>query len=142
MATAGASPSHDTIIQDSWARCREFGLDHQSRPSFGRLPDQQVSQLLERHHSLVQTTHQQVLPFYENILSNSNCLILLADHQGQVLNSWGNKRFVEPDQQPGSSPGPAGWSKAPAPMPLARPWRVNRLFTLNTMNTFSRPTVS
>jgi transcriptional regulator of acetoin/glycerol metabolism len=108
MATPGASPSHDTIIQDSWARCREFGLDHQSRPSFGRLPDQQVSQLLERHHSLVQTTHQQVLPFYENILSNSNCLILLADQQGQVLNSWGNKRFVEPDQQPGFVAG-ASW---------------------------------
>ena len=108
MATPGASPSHDTIIQDSWARCREFGLDHQSRPSFGRLPEQQVSQLLERHHSLVQTTHQQVLPFYENILSNSNCLILLADQQGQVLNSWGNKRFVEPDQQPGFVAG-ASW---------------------------------
>ncbi|HXR02540.1 MAG TPA: sigma-54-dependent Fis family transcriptional regulator, partial [Pseudomonas sp.] len=108
MATAGASPSHDSIIQDSWARCREFGLDHQSRPSFGRLPDHQVSQLLERHHSLVQTTHQQVLPFYENILSNSNCLILLADQQGQVLNSWGNKRFVEPDQQPGFVAG-ASW---------------------------------
>ena len=108
MATAGVSPSHDTIIQDSWARCREFGLDHQSRPSFGRLPDQQVSQLLERHHSLVQTTHQQVLPFYEDILSNSNCLILLADQQGQVLNSWGNKRFVEPDQQPGFVAG-ASW---------------------------------
>lgn len=108
MATPGASPSHDTIIQDSWARCREFGLDHQSRPSFGRLPDQQVSQLLERHHSLVQTTHQQVLPFYEDILSNSNCLILLADQQGQVLNFWGNKRFVEPDQQPGFVAG-ASW---------------------------------
>jgi transcriptional regulator of acetoin/glycerol metabolism len=108
MATPGASIAHDTIIQDSWARCREFGLDHQSRPAFGRLPEPQVSQLLERHHSLVQTTHQQVLPFYENILSNSNCLILLADQQGQVLNSWGTKRFVEPAQQMGFVAG-ASW---------------------------------
>jgi transcriptional regulator of acetoin/glycerol metabolism len=108
MATPGASIAHDTIIQDSWARCREFGLDHQSRPAFGRLPEQQVSQLLERHQSLVQTTHQQVLPFYENILSNSNCLILLADQQGQVLNSWGTKRFVEPAQQMGFVAG-ASW---------------------------------
>jgi transcriptional regulator of acetoin/glycerol metabolism len=107
MAT-GAPIAHDTIIQDSWARCREFGLDHQSRPAFGRLPQQQVSHLLERHRSLVQTTHQQVLPFYENILSNSNCLILLADQQGQVLNSWGTKRFVEPDQQMGFVAG-ASW---------------------------------
>ena len=108
MAIPGVSIAHDTIIQDSWARCREFGLEHQSRPVFGRLPERQVSQLLERHHSLVQTTHQQVLPFYEDILSNSNCLILLADNQGQVLNSWGTKRFVEPDQQPGFVAG-ASW---------------------------------
>ncbi|MFK3795281.1 sigma-54-dependent Fis family transcriptional regulator [Pseudomonas sp. NPDC088444] len=103
-----AATAHDTIIRDSWARCREFGLDHQSRPAFNRLPERQVSQLLERHHALVQTTHQQVLPFYENILSNSNCLILLADQQGQVLNSWGTKRFVEPDQQRGFVAG-ASW---------------------------------
>ena len=108
MALPSASIAHDTIIRDSWARCREFGLDHQSRPVFGRLPEQQVAQLLERHHALVQTTHQQVLPFYENILSNSNCLILLADRQGQVLNSWGTKRFVEPDRQPGFVAG-ASW---------------------------------
>ena len=108
MATPGASLAHDTIIQDSWARCRQFGLDHQSRPAFGGLAQHQVSQLLERHHSLVQTTHQQVLPFYENILSNSNCLILLADQQGQVLNSWGTKRFVEADQQMGFVAG-ANW---------------------------------
>lgn len=108
MAATGASTAHDTIIRDSWARCREFGLDHQSRPAFDRLPDPQVSQLLERHHSLVQTTHQQVLPFYENILSNSNCLILLANQQGQVLNSWGTQRFVEPDQQRGFIAG-ASW---------------------------------
>jgi transcriptional regulator of acetoin/glycerol metabolism len=98
MANPSASLAHDIIIQDSWSRCRDFGLDHQSRPSFGQLPNAQVSQLLERHESLVQTTHQQVLPFYENILSNSDCLILLADQHGQVLNSWGNKRFVDPAQ--------------------------------------------
>jgi transcriptional regulator of acetoin/glycerol metabolism len=108
MAISGASLAHDTIIQDSWNRCREFGLNHLSRPAFGRLPETQVSQLLERHHSLVQTTHQQVLPFYENILSNSNCLILLADQQGQVLNSWGTKRFAEPDQSLGFIAG-ANW---------------------------------
>ena len=31
--------AHDTIIQDSWRRCRAFGLDHQSPPSFDQLPD-------------------------------------------------------------------------------------------------------
>ena len=103
-----AAPAHDTIIRDSWSRCRDFGLSHQSAPSFGRLPVDQVAQLLERHQALVQTTHQQVLPFYENILSNSNCLILLADNQGQLLKSWGTQRFIEPSCNHGFLAG-ASW---------------------------------
>ena len=64
--------------------------------------------MLESQHSLVQTTHQEVLPYYENILSNSNCLILLADNQGQVLTSWGTQRFIEPSLTRGFSAG-ASW---------------------------------
>lgn len=110
MAHSSASLAHDLIIQDSWSRCRDFGLNHQSPPSFGQLPGAQVSQLLERHQALVQTTHQEVLPYYENILSNSNCLILLADHHGQLLKSWGTQRFVEPSQTQGFLAG-ASWSE-------------------------------
>ena len=108
MATHSASIAHDAIIRDSWSRCRDFGLSHQSRPSFGQLPTDQVSQLLERHQALVQTTHQEVLPFYEDILSNSNCLILLADDRGQLLKSWGTQRFVEPSHAQGFMAG-ASW---------------------------------
>jgi len=107
--TAPAAPlAHDTIIQDSWRRCRAFGLDHQSTPSFDQLPAEGISQLLESQHSLVQTTHQEVLPYYENILSNSNCLIMLADNQGQVLTSWGTQRFIEPKLARGFNAG-ASW---------------------------------
>ncbi len=108
MAIHRASVAHDAIIRDSWSRCRDFGLSHQSRPSFGQLPTDQVSQLLERHQALVHTTHQEVLPFYENILSNSNCLIMLADDRGQLLKSWGTQRFVEPSHAHGFMAG-ASW---------------------------------
>lgn len=100
--------AHDTLIQESWRRCRAFGLDHQSAPSFDQLPAEGISRLLESQHSLVQTTHQEVLPYYENILSNSNCLIMLADNQGQVLTSWGTQRFIEPNLARGFSAG-ASW---------------------------------
>ncbi|MGN2429697.1 sigma-54-dependent Fis family transcriptional regulator [Pseudomonas syringae] len=110
MSQPSASLAHDIIIQDSWTRCRDFGLSHQTRPSFGQLPGAEVSRLLERHHGLVQTTHQEVLPVYENILSNSNCLILLADPQGQLLKSWGTQRFVESSQTQGFMAG-ASWSE-------------------------------
>ena len=109
MAPQPASPlSHDAIIKDSWSRCRAFGLSHQSIPAFDQLPAERIAQLLESQHSLVQTTHQEVLPYYENILSNSNCLIMLADNQGQVLTSWGTQRFIEPGLTRGFSAG-ASW---------------------------------
>lgn len=108
MAAPAPLSPHDTIIQDSWRRCRAFGLDHQSAPSFDQLPAEGISQLLESQHALVQTTHQEVLPYYENILSNSNCLIMLADNQGQVLTSWGTQRFIEPKLARGFSAG-ASW---------------------------------
>ena len=108
MAVPASPLSHDAIIQDSWSRCRAFGLDHQSAPAFDQLPAADIAQLLESQHSLVQTTHQEVLPYYENILSNSNCLIMLADNQGQVLTSWGTQRFIEPSLTRGFSAG-ASW---------------------------------
>ncbi|OUM08378.1 sigma-54-dependent Fis family transcriptional regulator [Pseudomonas syringae] len=110
MSQSSVSLAHDLIIQDSWTRCRDFGLSHQTRPSFGQLPGAEVSRLLERHHALVQTTHQEVLPVYENILSNSNCLIMLADTHSQLLKSWGTQRFVEPSQTQGFMAG-ASWSE-------------------------------
>ncbi|MCD5992629.1 sigma-54-dependent Fis family transcriptional regulator [Pseudomonas sp. CDFA 602] len=110
MAQSSTSLAHDIIVQDSWTRCRDFGLSHQTRPSFGQLPGAEVSRLLERHQGLVQTTHQEVLPVYENILSNSNCLIMLADPQGQLLKSWGSQRFVDSSQNQGFMAG-ASWSE-------------------------------
>ncbi|NQD95022.1 sigma-54-dependent Fis family transcriptional regulator, partial [Pseudomonas sp. CrR25] len=98
----------DRIIQDSWSRCRDFGLTHQSAPSFGQPPQGEVSALLESQQALVQTTQREVLPYYGNILANSNCLIMLADSQGQVLQSWGDQRFVEPSLATGFRAG-ASW---------------------------------
>ncbi|WP_166362780.1 sigma-54-dependent Fis family transcriptional regulator [Pseudomonas akapageensis] len=96
MSVPGTTLAHDTLVQASWARCHAFGLNHQSPPDFGDLSPEQVRQLQDSQQALLQTTHQEVLPYYENILGNSNCLILLADAQGHLLKSWGNQRFVDP----------------------------------------------
>jgi transcriptional regulator of acetoin/glycerol metabolism len=105
---AEAALPHDTIIQDSWTRCRSFGLTHQSTPVFTQPSPGDVSALLETQQALVQTTHKEVLPYYGNILANSNCLIMLADNQGQVLQSWGDQRFIEPNHAAGFVAG-ASW---------------------------------
>jgi transcriptional regulator of acetoin/glycerol metabolism len=85
--------THKDRIQDSWYRCEQFGLDHGSRPDFATLPKGTLIDLVDQHRSLLETTENEVLPYYENILSNSACMIVLADRQGHVLNTWGQPRF-------------------------------------------------
>ncbi len=108
MVHSAKVASHHAIIRASWARCEEYGLTHHSHPVFGRPAADEVSLLLERRQRLVHTTQREVLPYYDNILSNTRCLILLADDQGRLLQSWGDRRFVEPAQQAGFASG-ASW---------------------------------
>ncbi|MGP0173123.1 sigma-54-dependent Fis family transcriptional regulator [Pseudomonas sp. NCHU5208] len=108
MNEAVRPPAHDTLIQESWSRCRDYGLTHQSPPRFDPPAPGELSALLESRQALVQTTHQEVLPYYGTILANSNCLIMLADDQGRLLQSWGDQRFIEPRQAAGFVAG-ASW---------------------------------
>jgi transcriptional regulator of acetoin/glycerol metabolism len=108
MTEAARAPAHDTLIQESWSRCRDYGLTHQSLPRFDPPPAGELSALLESRQALVQTTHQEVLPYYGTILANSNCLIMLADDQGRLLHSWGDQRFIGPRQAAGFVAG-ASW---------------------------------
>lgn len=108
MTSTACTRKHDSLIQQSWSRCRDYGLTHQSAPCFDPPPPGELSELLESRQALVQTTHQEVLPYYGTILANSNCLIMLADEQGRVLQSWGDKRFIEPHQAAGFAAG-ASW---------------------------------
>ena len=84
---------HKEVIQESWYRCEQFGLEHGSQPDFATLPKGELSDRVEQHRSLLETTENEVLPYYENILNNSACMIVLADRQGHVLNTWGQSRF-------------------------------------------------
>lgn len=101
---------HEVIVKESWQRCREFGLQHDAEPDWQNLAKADTRILQESHHSLINTTDHAVLPYYENILSNSPCLILLADSRGHVLNSWGEKRFLSMQQSDWFSAG-ANWQE-------------------------------
>lgn len=92
-STSEQGPSHKELIEASWYRCESFGLSHTTKPDYGDVRAGQISSLIEEHHDLVKTTENEVLPYYENILSNSACVIVLADRQGHVLNTWGANRF-------------------------------------------------
>jgi transcriptional regulator of acetoin/glycerol metabolism len=97
--------THEAMIVQSWQRCRESGLTHNSKPNIERLSGGSLSSLLDEHHRLLTTTHNEVLPYYENLLFNSKSQVMLADHQGYVLENWGDQRFKRDNQEiftPGS----------------------------------------
>ncbi|MDX1634625.1 MAG: sigma-54-dependent Fis family transcriptional regulator [Marinobacter sp.] len=88
------------VIAASWARCRGYGLSHSSQPVLNPVSSSELELLREQNRELLETTEREVLPYYENILANSKCLILLTDHNGAILNNWGDQRFVESARKP------------------------------------------
>jgi len=102
---ADSSSQHQAVIDDSWERCRNYGLDPAFKPTMDKLDPGHVNSLKEEHHFLVETTGKEVIPYYENILSNSQCMIMLTDSQGQMLNSWGDQRFLNKQQRASLEPG-------------------------------------
>ncbi|NQZ30075.1 MAG: sigma-54-dependent Fis family transcriptional regulator [Oceanospirillaceae bacterium] len=99
---------HQQLISESWQRCRKFGLQHDTEPERQSLASADTHILQETYRQLISTTDHAVLPYYDNILNNSPCLILLADSRGHVLNSWGERRFLSVQQKAWFSAG-ASW---------------------------------
>lgn len=110
MFIPSATLDHEAMLQDSWARCRAFGLHHGCAAHFDPWTGERLQRWLARHAHLVATACREVLPYYENILGNSSCLIRLADGQGRLLKRWGEQRLAEPPGCAGFEPG-ACWAE-------------------------------
>ncbi|WDY59655.1 sigma-54-dependent Fis family transcriptional regulator [Pseudomonas sp. PSKL.D1] len=106
MATS--TTPHAQLIQASWARCRQHGLQPQSAPDFDCLTPHELSALLERRQALLRLTREEVLPQYAHLLGNASYLVMLADASGCLLDTWGSRRFVDAHQQHGFHAG-AHW---------------------------------
>jgi sigma-54 dependent transcriptional regulator, acetoin dehydrogenase operon transcriptional activator AcoR len=97
-----------SVIADSWSRCIGYGLHHDHEPEPANLNSDQHEALENGYQALLSTTETEVLPYYDNIMSNSRCLILLADAQARVLKGWGDQRITESHLRPWFRPG-ANW---------------------------------
>ena len=107
---AASTSTHAQLIQASWARCREHGLQPQHAPDFDCLTRAELSTVLERRQALLRLTREEVLPQYAHLLGNASYLVMLADASGCLLDTWGSRRFIEPRQQHGFSAG-AHWQE-------------------------------
>jgi len=103
-----SASTHSQLIQASWVRCREHGLQPQHAPDFDCLSRAELGALLERRQALLRLTREEVLPQYTHLLGNASYLVMLADASGCLLDTWGSRRFIEPRQQHGFSAG-AHW---------------------------------
>ena len=93
-------PEYRAVIADSWNRCIGYGLHHDHEPEPANLEEAAVSRLEREYAGLLSTTETEVLPYYNNIMSNSRCLILLADSGARVLKGWGDRRITESHLRP------------------------------------------
>ncbi|WP_417521163.1 sigma-54-dependent Fis family transcriptional regulator [Marinobacter sp.] len=87
-------------VAKSWERCIAWGLDHEHEPTPPELDSVRLEDLGRRYDELLSSTEAVVLPYYRNVLSNSRCLILLANHHATVLKSWGDQRITETRLKP------------------------------------------
>ena len=143
MKQSRGTRENTRVIQDSWLRCEEFGLTHNSKPELVRLTRSDHVNQKDRFKNLIDTTGNEVLPYYENILSNSHCLIMLSNHQGQILDSWGDRRFLDQSNRAFFSGGGVApcRKKIPGPMPLVLHCSVGTRSRSTGTNTFSKPIV-
>ncbi|MBS3804905.1 MAG: sigma-54-dependent Fis family transcriptional regulator [Oleiphilaceae bacterium] len=100
MNTVNKTGEFVEVIAASWERCRNFDLRSTTKPDLTPLSRADREKLKERNRILLETTEREVLPYYENILSNSMCMILLTDQNGSILNNWGDRRFMDSGRAP------------------------------------------
>ena len=98
------------VVASSWNRCIAWGLDQDHEPAPLQPEPVRLEEIARKYEELLSVTEAEVLPYYRNVLSNSRCLILLADQHATVLNSWGDERITEPRLKPWFQPG-ANWQE-------------------------------
>ncbi len=98
------------VIANSWNRCIAWGLDQDHEPTPLCPEPVRLEEITRKYEELLSVTEAEVLPYYRNVLSNSRCLILLADQHATVLNSWGDERITEARLKPWFRPG-ANWQE-------------------------------
>lgn len=98
------------VIRESWKRCQAWGMEHehQPAPSLSGLANQpeEDAGLSE----LIAVTDTEVVPYYRNVLSSSRCLVLLADGQATILQSWGDGSITNRQLKPWFQTG-ANWQE-------------------------------
>ncbi|KPP99001.1 sigma-54-dependent Fis family transcriptional regulator [Marinobacter sp. HL-58] len=72
-------------IEESWERCRNLGLDNNQTPGHGSCDPRELVALQRQHASLLKATEDEATPYFDNMLHNTQCMVVFADPGGTIL---------------------------------------------------------
>ncbi|MCM0151370.1 sigma-54-dependent Fis family transcriptional regulator [Photobacterium galatheae] len=87
--------NHESLIAESWQRCRDYGLISRDTPVIARPDEPRWQQKLAQADVMLTVTREKVLPGYQSMLANANSLVLLTDQDGDLLAHWGHPPFMQ-----------------------------------------------
>lgn len=75
-------------IEASWRRCRSLGLQSGQQPGFWTLETPELVSLQALHANLIAATESEVVPYFDSMLYNARCAVVLANSDGAILKTW------------------------------------------------------
>ena len=82
------------LVQDSWERCKSFGIDAHGTGAPLRNDQDYLHQLHEDNYDLL-TAAAGSLAMLKHLLDNASAMIILTDRDGVILESFGDTKTVE-----------------------------------------------
>jgi transcriptional regulator of acetoin/glycerol metabolism len=92
------------VVERSWRRCLDAGLDAGARPVFEPVESARLRQLRDQSHLLTARAQPVMETLYEQIAHTAS-MVILTDPQGMILHSLGDDDFVARAQQVALQPG-------------------------------------
>lgn len=89
MSASNPSITAQLLIEQSWTRCRQWGLGHHSAPQFDPLPAGRLDDWLASYGPLLQICQPLAQASLDSRKGRSHCLIRLADPDARLLAVWG-----------------------------------------------------
>ncbi|HEU0199680.1 MAG TPA: sigma-54-dependent Fis family transcriptional regulator [Burkholderiaceae bacterium] len=99
----------EIMIEDSWKRCRQFGLDEGQEPDFEQQSSNRLTESREQNRELA----LHALPVMENLyqqIVDTESMLVLTDANGLILHSLGDNSFLQRADQVALRPG-VNWSE-------------------------------
>lgn len=86
--TGGTPDAAEDPIEASWRRCRDIGLQSGQQPGFHTLEARELVTLQEQNANLIAATENEVVPYFDSMLYNTDCVVVLASVDGTILKTW------------------------------------------------------